>query len=1700
MDFGLMIRRMTQMTFGDWLRVQMIHFAQFCGKRTTLRLVVSLLLMMVVGVGSAWGQDYSGTYYIGSVGYKSASTSDNFYLCPTEGWCYYQATNDFTGTDNGMPFLTTHKCRGDANYNVRKAVWTIEKAPAPNSDYYYIKQALTGKYLTSNGTIRTTNNADRMRVHLESIALEDLDDKELFTIDFSNNKYFISPKGVVGGADDRNWLVVNGGNNNSLQGASGKTDGPTGYANTAGIIGVYTKSDGNAPFYLEVPAPTFEYSSGSVSISHDFTDDFTDVDIYYTINGSNPTASSTLYDGAFTPPINSTQVKAIAISRVSGIKSTVTTYNLPKLEAPTISVVIPNPSDATTSGTATITTSVDGATIFYTTGTNPGNPKTTSSTTTGDVSFTGPTIIKAVVGKAGYALSDVTVKQVVKVATPTFRDNGNLAIIIESETPNAEIHYLSGDTEPSNPDGSSPLYSSPLSDMKGKYIKAIAIKNENYNSDIASFGPVIFKCAKPVIKRIASDKFTITCSSPTTATIHYTIGGSTPTSSDTGIASGTEVSITGSLPLTIKAIALASGFDDSDVTTLVIRDDDLSGSGTTADPFQIATSSDFSRFITKANTDDGALVSYMLTADISVSESSSISKTFTGTFDGSFHTISGYGKPLFNSINDGIVKNVVLDPNATISGNGAICNEADGSTKIYNCGVLSGTISGSGNVGGLVGHIKSSSSVRVVNCFNFATVSGGSTMAGIVGNNEGTVGDVRIALCMMYGDMSEGTSPVYAGNHTDNVSRFTEYNYWRSKADLTYTAYNDQLAIDKDEYLTRFPFYRHILNTHRELAAFFLFGESDETVNDITTDEIAEIGHWVLKKDVAPYPIIEEWKTNTKKTTEDIKNNLPETTEKGAGKLLNNIGDDGCYTGDGTKITAMGNSGYLKVNVTIGSKNYSVNLPITDMNEDNYDYTWGKVVLPFANEFSGWTRDYDYVCTGWEITSVGGETSSAVTNYNFADRDNTKKDVYDSTNNPYVFAQGGNYIVPYGVSTISINAHFAKAFYLSDPTYEVGYNANYTTATPLGGNVYNSTEPYYHGKKVYTSLSDLVTDPNYTTATNPNEQAIVLVGNYHFNLNLIGASDAGDGAYTTPLDLGKAVTIMSTDEDNNQEPDYGWYTCNTKGRINVPPIRFDFLPNIEMGMSSRVGSNVYPGVGIWHTRGWFELTETCVSNMSQCEINSSKFTTGDDDTGNNRWIANSGCFVQIVRARTNPCVNLSYIQIGGNAYVKELYPGCHSDNARTNTAVPIVVTGGQVDECYMTGYTAGGKLNGDIYFWCAGGRIKKFLGAYLEEPIATTGTTAGMRAKIDHALIGRFFGGGTSVAARIKGNIETTINNSQVDFYCGGPEFGDIGVANSQGVITNYGTVTTHATGTTFGEYYGAGFGGTSVTYNKETDIKEYAFPGDVNPFPLDFTTNYKRLENKTGYGIGTCYKFEYIYHSSGSKGVARFHTGYAQFSLATTGNVANNLTNCIIKKLPGTNSLVTAPTSGEFYGAGCQGKVSGTVTSTLTNCTVERNAFGGGYKAESNEVEVYTTTPPSYSVYTKETGIFSDFGTFPTPEIYTWVQGTSSNKNTVVSGEEQIYTDITMSDLGNVTGAILLTIDGGYVGGSSSGQTSAVPATSTTAAIPAGGNVYGGGNESKSLSNAVVTLKGNAIIYGNVFGGGNKAEVQGSTEVNIED
>ncbi len=277
------------------------------------------------------GGDISGTYYIASGGkaaangngytYNSSSPENNFYLCPTEDWCYFASTdvneNDFTGTNNGQPFLTTYKCRSAAYHSgdASDAVWIIKKAP--ESEYYYIIQKSTGRYLVSNGQIRTTTNPDRIRVHLESFTNPAAQgDKVLFAIDISSQStstytYIeISPKGITDETDGHDkdhdkadhtthrWLTVNYGNYNYLTGRLGKGGGPTNYTNTSGIVCIYTKGDANGAFYLEdynIKRPTISYdASGNIKI----TNNAASATVYYSKGeNSDPKTSETSFTG-----------------------------------------------------------------------------------------------------------------------------------------------------------------------------------------------------------------------------------------------------------------------------------------------------------------------------------------------------------------------------------------------------------------------------------------------------------------------------------------------------------------------------------------------------------------------------------------------------------------------------------------------------------------------------------------------------------------------------------------------------------------------------------------------------------------------------------------------------------------------------------------------------------------------------------------------------------------------------------------------------------------------------------------------------------------------------------------------------------------------------------------------------------------------------------------------------------------------------------------------------------------------------------------------------------------------------------------------------------------------------------------------------------------------------------------------------------
>ena len=191
-------------------------------------------------------------------------------------------------------------------------------------------------------------------------------------------------------------------------------------------------------------------------------------------------------------------------------------------------------------------------------------------------------------------------------------------------------------------------------------------------------------------------------------------------------------------------------------------------------------------------TDLTATGNYELAADIDASGFDGLGE-FKGTLDGKHFTIHHLDHPLFASTDGATIRNVNFE-NVNISTGdangdaGAITSNAKGETRIYNCGILPTTteydadgnvagfygssISGTGNVGGLVGTL--SDNARVINCFSYATIANGNYVGGIVGYNSVASSQSNVATmvmnCMFYGDITGGNtiSPVYGGKIIDN--------------------------------------------------------------------------------------------------------------------------------------------------------------------------------------------------------------------------------------------------------------------------------------------------------------------------------------------------------------------------------------------------------------------------------------------------------------------------------------------------------------------------------------------------------------------------------------------------------------------------------------------------------------------------------------------------------------------------------------------------------------------------------------------------------------------------------------------------------------------------------------------------------------------------------------------------------------------
>ena len=1068
---------------------------------------------------------------------------------------------------------------------------------------------------------------------------------------------------------------------------------------------------------------------------------------------------------------------------------------------------------------------------------------------------------------------------------------------------------------------------------------------------------------------------------------------------------------------------------------------------------------------------------------------------FSGTLtaqakaDGSFPVISGLSAPLFTTATNATISNIILDQVSISQGGktGSIACTANGTTSIYNCGILSGSVGSTGTssdnnsndcCGGLVGFLDGTA--RVINCYSYATITGGNRVGGIVGyNNYQTTSapdklKTMVMNCMFYGDITGGQkkAPIYHGKKITNAGNTAvgNYNYFNGEAsyvknnqiDMYYCA-----LMAETRFLQRFEFYRYFLNSNRELAAWWATG--DRANKDLMAKWVLETADRTIANP-KPYPILKAQRNYPSIINYDAKH-APRNASVGRNK--------GVQLGTLTVNIQKGSGGVQFNNDDATITTSQLKLIITDKDYDHFNYNYYKVRLPYYNDVGTGNYTKNRVVTGWKIVNIVGGTPGTFTKgaydaetddngnitsapYNFADRYCTNKDLYGTNGSNRVFNQGAYWDVPEGVTEITIEPYWAKAAYVADAYADIVYNTNMTTPYNVpnvgGGQIYTDGTSTFNGDDqiVYTSIANAVTVLNPQNNHTVNDYAVVLVGNYH--------EYSGNN---TTISSGKPYTVTSVDLDRDNEPDYS-FIWRFDGRTKLHPVKYDFLNLIGFGMAqkSTEGKGSY-NFGIPSPLDWFEVTNTALFRVTQMEYSPS-------GRAKKPIIMQGGVIEQWVTQQQNAGDKVEYFHVGSNVWFKEFHRGSHQDNAEKSTPhPPLSVTGGDYEKFYLTGayQPLATNYNDDAECYINGGRFGTIAGAGMEGiGDATNHTKGNIIWQIDNADINEFFGGGINGEKSIQGNITTIIRNSYVELFCGGPKFGDM---NSER------TVKTTATKCHFGTYFGAGYGGNSyyraapANFNsasdpwKSADDKQYnlnwnqwiagtiksnlnggKYPGGIayNGYKQDYISAFG--------GVSVGFDYQFLPMSNNTANVARLFIDFVSFSLATTYDVTSNLTGCTI--------------TGNFYGGGSLGAVNGPVTSTLTDCTVDGSVYGAGYSASLPTISVMPTTgfkvEPNYD---KNTGVFIP-GELPDyePEVYHWqYRETVNSTETAIDKENHIlYTTRNLNGLGAVNGNVILNING----------------SNTTV----GGSVFGGGEESNVAGDTEVNISGGTIAQ-NVFGGG---------------
>jgi LysM repeat protein len=334
-----------------------------------------------------------------------------------------------------------------------------------------------------------------------------------------------------------------------------------GYTNSATATSVYTIAPA-LPAVTFSPAPGTYTSAKAVTI----TEATAGAVIYYTTDGSTPTASSTQYGGALWIASSET-INAIAVEKGYTNSSPVTgTFS--------IAPVLASPSFSLAGGTAAYTTAQTvsisgpaGAAIYYTT--NGTAPSASSTKYTGPITVSSTETIEAISIETGYTNSAVTSVLYTIASTtqaPTFSPAAGTytkaqTVTISDATSGALIYYTTNGTTPTT---SSTKYSAAITVSASETIQAIAVAAGYPNSPATMAAYTIAPVLPTPTFSVAAGTYTTTqtvsiMEATAGAAIYFTTNGTTPTTSSS-VYSGP---ITVSANETLQAIAAGTGYTNS---------------------------------------------------------------------------------------------------------------------------------------------------------------------------------------------------------------------------------------------------------------------------------------------------------------------------------------------------------------------------------------------------------------------------------------------------------------------------------------------------------------------------------------------------------------------------------------------------------------------------------------------------------------------------------------------------------------------------------------------------------------------------------------------------------------------------------------------------------------------------------------------------------------------------------------------------------------------------------------------------------------------------------------------------------------------------------------------------------------------------------------------------------------------------------